>query len=250
MSGSTKVDRTAGRFGAVQLVAIEATAMAGAAAYMLTPALGGIVVGTALLIAIGVLCRVRGRWVYETLGTRSRLVRRRRATRRAARQTAELAMRDTTPDPRLVAVAPGLTVTTVPHRSGAFGVGQDPLGWFAAVAVLPTPAVSGGGGVQIRPSRLAELAAEPALPASSIQLVVRHRPLPAATLHPESACAASYRELQEAAAQVPVHREVWLATRLNPRLADGSTAWSDQDQADWNRDTDAPPSIIGTHDAL
>src|SRR5262249_16268267 len=66
---------------------------------------------------------------------------------------------------------------------------------------------------------LARLAAEPSMPASAVQLVVRHSSFPGPTVDPQSMVARSYQELTGTLA-VPPQRDIWIAVRVG--LADAA----------------------------
>ncbi|MEO3922483.1 type VII secretion protein EccE [Micromonosporaceae bacterium B7E4] len=206
------VGRPTGRFGTVQLVAVELALFAtGAAVYALSPvpgALAGAAAGGLLVATFG---RSGGRWWYEVLGARLRLARRHRDSRRALRRSGGY-------DPLLAVVSPGPSTTTVTDRSGTIGIGQDALGWFAAISVRHPDGLSGGSRTALRLDWLADLAADPALPASTVQIVLRHSSLPIAAVDPRTAASQSYLELCRGLA-VPVHHDVWIAARLSAREA-------------------------------
>ncbi|WP_422770052.1 type VII secretion protein EccE [Plantactinospora sp. WMMC1484] len=216
------VGRPTGRFGTVQLVAVElALFAAGAAAHALAP-VPAVLAGTAAaVLLVATFGRSGGRWWYEVLGARLRLSGRRRAARRAQRRAGA----EGADDLLLAILPPGPRTSTVTDRSGTIGVGEDPLGWFAAIAVRHPDALSGGHRSALPLDWLAELVADPALPASTLQVVLRHSSLPVAAVHPHTAAAQSYLELCRVLA-VPVHHDLWIAARLATR--DAATVAADR----------------------
>ncbi|GAA3734509.1 hypothetical protein GCM10022225_16110 [Plantactinospora mayteni] len=201
------VGRPTGRFGTVQLVAVELTLFAvGTAVYALSPGQGALTGAVAAVLLVGTFGRSGGRWWYEVAGARLRLARRRRARLRSPHRAWAY-------DPLLAILPPGPSTTTVTDRSGTIGVGQDALGWFAAIAVRHPDALSGDHRATLRLDWLAGLAADPALPASTLQVVVRHSALPVADVDPRTAATQSYLELCRMLS-VPAHHDVWIATRL------------------------------------
>ncbi|MFY1670169.1 type VII secretion protein EccE [Plantactinospora sp. WMMB334] len=216
------VGRPTGRFGTVQLVAVElALFAAGAAAYALAPVPGVLAGAAGAVLLVATFGRSGGRWWYEVLGARLRLAGRRRAARRAQR----LAGAEGVDDPLLAVLPPGPRTSTVTDRAGTIGVGEDPLGWFAAIAVRHPDALAGGHRGALPLDWLAELAADPALPASTLQVVLRHSSLPVAAVHPHAVAAQSYLELCRVLA-VPVHHDLWIAARLATR--DAATVAADR----------------------
>ncbi|BCB88302.1 type VII secretion protein EccE [Phytohabitans suffuscus] len=216
MAVSTSAARPAGRVGAAQLVAVEAVLVAvAAAAYALPLAAAGVIGTVAAAGLLGAAVRFRGRWGYEVAAARWRLGRRRRATRWAAGGAA--------PGAALAVLAPELSLTTARDRTGAVGVGEDALGWFAAVAVLPHDGLARGAAGQLRLDRLARLAADPAFPAGTLQVVTRRAP--AFGDDPRAPYARSYAELRQALG-VPHPLDIWLAVRLGAR--DGAAAAADR----------------------
>jgi type VII secretion protein EccE len=114
-----------------------------------------------------------------------------------------------TPPGQLAGLALDLTVKAITDRGNAIGIGQDRMGWFAAVAITGLD-----GQVVLRLDWLARLLSDFSVPVSSLQVVVRQAPF----AHPpdeQTYCAMSYRELL-GAAPAPVNREIWLAVRLGP----------------------------------
>jgi type VII secretion protein EccE len=207
--------RAAGRFGVAQLVSVElALVVVAASAFGLPPvaaAISGAI--TALMLAM-TLGRSGGRWMYEVVGAQRRLSRRRRAGLRAA---------DAAPAQRavLAAFAPDLSTRTATDRGTEIGVGMDEFGWFAAIAVVPPDGLSRDPAAALRLDWLARLAAEPSVPASTLQAVVRQVDGPAPGVDPGSPSAASYRLLRKALG-LPPSRQIWLVARLAPR--DGAVA--------------------------
>lgn len=183
--------RTAGRFGATQLVSIELAALvAASAAYGLPPVAAGIAGGVTAFVLVVTLGRSGGRWIYEAVAARRRL-----------------------------GTVAGFATCTATDRGTEFGVGVDESGWFAAVAVVAPDGLSRDPSALLRLDWLARLAAEPSVPASTLQAVVRQVDGPAAGLDPAAApAAASYRLLRQALG-LPPQRQVWLVARLAPRDA-------------------------------
>jgi len=182
---------TAGRFGRVQLVAVELAAIAGAGAAFATPpvAIGLSTAATALLC--GALLRVGGRWVYEAAAARWRLHGRTRFHNSG-----------------LASLSPGLTIGTYVDRGTPIGIGHDSLGWFAAVAIVSANRVA------LRVDWVARLLAGFSAPVTALQLVTRRVPL-VGQQDETAASAVSYRELL-GNAPAPAVREMWLAVRLSP----------------------------------
>jgi type VII secretion protein EccE len=200
----------AGRFGAIQLVAVELAVVAVSAALLAGVPLGVGLTGVAAAgLLAGVLGRSRGRWGYEMVAARSRLESRRRMIESLAEQPRTGPLRP------LALLVPHLAITSATDRGTAIGVGRDELGWFAAMAVTPPTGPVGAPGAALRVDWLARLVAEATLPVSTVQLVTRQLAAPAGSLDDRTACARSYRELL-GAASVPAHRESWLAVRLGP----------------------------------
>lgn len=207
--------RLAGRFGATQVVALECAAIAiGAALYAFPPIPVAITGGLAAVLLLVTVGRLGGRWNYEALAAWLRMRGRRQTGTQAA-----LAVGPYRAD--LAALAPHLVIQTAVERAGTMGVGEDELGWFAAIGISAHDGLSRGNGATLRLDWLARLMAESSLPASTLQVVVRHVPLPAAVLDARSPCARSYQELRETLS-VPGHRDVWIAVRLG--LRDGALA--------------------------
>ena len=204
--------RLAGRFGTTQAVALELAVVAVVTVPYLPLAWGAVIGAGAILLLAGGLFRFGGRWGYETVTAWLRLVRR-RAGARAARTGPYRG--------DLPILAPRLSIHAARQRTGAIGVGEDELGWFAAIALTPVDGLSRGHGATLRLDWLARLVADASLAASTLQIVVRHTPLPSAGLEPASACARSYQALREALG-VPAQRDVWIAVRLG--LRDGAQA--------------------------
>ncbi len=219
MPNAVATGRVAGQFGATQLVAVEVAIIAVATSIYALPLIVALATtATAVVLLMTTVGRYHGRWGYEVLTAWLRVRRRRltgsRAARRAGPYRAELA-----------ALAPHLTIQTAAARAGTIGVGEDDLGWFAAIIVTPLDGLSRNTGGTLRLDWLARLATEASLPASTLQVVIRHSPLPTAALDPTSACALSYQELRHTL-EVPDHLDVWIAVRLG--LRDGATAAADR----------------------
>jgi type VII secretion protein EccE len=194
------MSETAGRFGTTQLVAVELAALAGGGAAVAGRPVALGLGGAAAVLLGGALGRARGRWIYESAAARLR--HRWRVMR---------------PPGQLAGLAPDLTVQAVTDRGNAIGIGQDRLGWFAAVAITGLD-----GHVTLRLDWLAKLLSDFSVPVTSLQAVVRQAPF-AQPPDERTHCAMSYRELL-GTAPAPVNREVWLAVRLGP--ADAADAAS------------------------
>jgi type VII secretion protein EccE len=194
------MSETAGRFGTAQLVAVELAALAGGGAAVASQPVAMGLGGAAAVLLGGALGRARGRWIYENAAAHLRH-----------------RWRLMTPPAQLAGLAPDLTVQAVTDRGTAIGIGQDRMGWFAAVAITGLD-----GHVTLRLDWLARLLSDFSVPVSSLQAVVRQAPF----AHPpdeQTHCAMSYRELL-GASPAPVNREIWLAVRLGP--ADAADAAS------------------------
>jgi type VII secretion protein EccE len=203
-----------GRPGRVQLVALELAVIAVGCAVFANRPVAVLATGIGALAMLAVtLGRSGRRWVYESFAARRRLRRRRHAAALALR-------RPDGPGP-LAALAPGLRVRAVVDRGTAIGVGQDELGWFAAVAVAPWTGLSGDRQATLPLARLARLVADGALPVSTLQVVTHNVPAPSAGLDPRTACASSYRELLGQASAL-TDQQIWIAVRLGTR--DGADA--------------------------
>ena len=212
---------TAGRFGRVQLVAVELAAIAGAGAVFAAPpvAIGLSAAATALLL--GALGRVGGRWAYEAVGARWRLHGRTRFANTG-----------------LAALAPGLTIGTYVDRGTPIGIGHDSLGWFAAVAIVSANRVA------LRVDWVARLLAGFSAPVTALQLVTRRVPL-VGQQDETAASAVSYRELL-GNAPAPAVREMWLAVRLSPGDAVEAAAERGGDVIGVHRALSAAIARIGT----
>ncbi|PWU56186.1 hypothetical protein DLE60_26700, partial [Micromonospora globispora] len=183
--------RRRGRLGPVvvgQLVVVECAGLALWAATTDPGWVLGVVGALAGLSVLAAFARRGGRWWYEDLMLRRRL-RRRREQARAAVPTG---------DPRLVALAPELTVVELTDRGTRLGIGQDDRGWFAAVALTSRPGAPAGSVEASILDRALAVLAEFAGPVTQTQ-VVSHTlvwyPAPGA---PPAA-----------------HRTVWVALRLS-----------------------------------
>lgn len=203
-------ERPAGRFGTTQLVSVELAAVTAVAAVFALPpvaaAVCGAVAGLMLVVTLG---RSGGRWTYEVVAAHRRLSRRRRAGLLAADAASPQ-------HAVLAAFAPDLTMRTVADRGNSIGVGMDEFGWFAAIAVVPPDGLSRDPATALKLDWLARLAAEPSLPASTLQVVVQQVDGPAPGVDPSSAAAKSYRLLKQALS-LPPSRHIWLVARLAPR---------------------------------
>ena len=183
--------RVPGRFGWAQLIAVEAALLAAGTAVLghnLVATLATGVVAVVLLVLA--LARSGGRWLYQSLAARRRLSRRRHQVRAALQAT----------DDPVLAVAPGLRIRTVTDRGVAFGVGQDPAGWFAALGVLSWIGPAADRPPSLSLDRIAGLLTEAVTTISAVQVVKHH-----AAAVPETGTAAN--DL------------VWLALRLGSRDA-------------------------------
>jgi type VII secretion protein EccE len=203
---------TAGRFGRVQLVAVELAAIAGAAAAFATPPLAIGLSAAAVVVLCGALGRMGGRWVYEAVAARWRLRGRTRFRNSG-----------------LAALSPGLTIGTYLDRGTPIGIGHDSLGWFAVVSVVSANRVT------LRVDWLARLLTGSSVPVTAVQLVTRRVPL-VGPQDETAATAASYRELL-GNSPAPALREMWLAVRLSP--ADAVEATSERGG-----------EVVGVHRAL
>lgn len=219
---ATPVDRRPGRPGRVQLIAIELAAIAvGATVYAGAP-IATAVAGAAALLLLAVACgRSQGRWVYEAVAARRGLRQRRRAAMLASRVADPPGTASTGVIRPLAALAPHLSVRAVTDRGTAIGVGQDDLGWFAAIVVAPWTGLSGERAAALPVDRLAKLVTEASVPVSAVQVVTHVVPAPSAGVHGQSACALSYHELLAGRPDV-AEQEMWVAVRLAPR--DGAPA--------------------------
>lgn len=180
-----------GRFGLVQLIAVEALLLAVATAVFGSNAEATIVAGVlAGLLALFTLVRAGGRWLYQAIGARARLGSRRAHTRAALHASADPAQ----------AAAPGLRIRTVTDRGVSFGVGQDPDGWFAALGVLTWIGPAFERPPSLALDRVVRLLADPVTTISALQVVTHHT-----AAVPQTGTAAN--DL------------VWLAMRLDTRDA-------------------------------
>ena len=218
-----RVRRRAGLPFVVQLIGLELAAGAVAAALYIaaTPAILAATGAGALVVLLVVFGRARGGWLYQTMGARLRL-RRRRVTARRIR--AKLGTADRPGNLSALAPwAPGLAIRSMEDRGRAIGVGQDEAGWFAAVALAPWPDMSGNRAVQLSLDQLAGVLDETAVPVSALQLVSHQTPAPTGRLDATAPAVRSYRDLASSA-KCPLEHAVWLAVRLGP--ADAAEAAS------------------------
>jgi type VII secretion protein EccE len=184
--------RTAGRFGAAQLVAVELAAVAGAGAALATPPFSAGLAGAAAVLAGGALVRSGGRWGYEAAAARLRYQRRQLFGEGG---------------PALL--ASDLRISGFTDRGASVGIGKDARGWYAAITIgVPH------GRVSIRLDWLARTLADSTVPVSTLQLVTRQTPL-SAPPDERSDSALSYRELL-GSGQIAINQEMWLAVRLGP----------------------------------
>jgi type VII secretion protein EccE len=200
-----------GEFGTAQLVAIEVSAVAIAAAgWSGSPVAIG--VGAALAagsLAVG-LSRSGGRWAYQSLGLRSAMRRRRKAGPAAL-------------------PAPAFQVYGYDDRGTDLGVGQDRDGWFIAVAVGGADDLLGARRPALRLDRLLRLLDEGTARPSALQLVSLRTLAPAAGPAPNSPAASSYRELLALTTgrqTGPAAHLTWVAARLD--AADAIEAAADR----------------------
>ena len=192
---------------AAQLVAVEVAVLA-VAVSLDQPAWVLVLLAVLALLVLAVAFARRGgrRWFEH-------LVVRRRFTRRARQAAAATASGTAGP---LAALAPGLRISQITDRGNQIGVGQDPDGWFIALAVTRT-----GDAAHSSPYLLNQMAAvltTPAMPASALQMVVHTVPAPTALLDRSSPAVQSYLELLQGEPP-PVTRQVWVAVRLTARDA-------------------------------
>lgn len=161
-----------GRFGTVQLIAVELTVVAVGGAIFAGDPVYVVVAGcAAAVLLVLTLGRSSGRWLYQVVAARRRLRRRRHEVRLAPHNTAD----------ELAVVVPGVSIRAVTDRGTAIGIGQDPAGWFAAVGVLswigpvaqPPPALG--------LDRLARLLTDPVMPVSALHLVTYRSAAPPQT---------------------------------------------------------------------
>jgi type VII secretion protein EccE len=214
-----------GRLGRVQLVVIELAVIAvGAAVFAGRPVWMIVAGGTMLLLLVVTLGRSRRRWLYEAVAARRRLRHRHRSVSLA------LSRPDVATDPgagtrsaELTALMPSLTIRAVTDRGSAIGVGQDDLGWFAAMAIAPWTGLSGSRGTTVRLDRIARLLADDSVPVSTLQLATHRVPAPSAWVDERTACAVSYRELLGGTPGL-AEEESWIAVRLGPRDAVAAAA--------------------------
>jgi type VII secretion protein EccE len=206
-------ERTAGRFGAAQLVAVELAGLAAAGAAFATRPVSLGLASAAAVLAGGALLRSGGRWGYEALGARLR------HQRRKVLGSGGLSL-----------LANDLGIAAVTDRGLDIGIGRDARGWYAAVAIEATY-----GHVAVSLDWLSRLLADFTVPASTLQVVTRQVPL-CTPPDERSDSALSYRELT-GAAQVVINREMWLAVRLGPGDATRAAA-------------ERGGGVVGVHKAL
>ncbi|MEV4197757.1 type VII secretion protein EccE [Micromonospora globbae] len=190
--------RRRGRVGPLvvgQLVAVELCAVAVWAALSGPAWVLGVVTAVALAVLVAVFARRGGRWWYEDVLLRRRL-RERRERARAALSAGGGS------DPRLVSLAPQLSVIELTDRGTRLGIGQDEHGWFAAVALhgrAGAPAGSVESSVVDRALRVLSEFTAPVTLAQVVSHTLVWYPAPGA---PPAA-----------------HRTVWVALRLSVRDA-------------------------------
>jgi type VII secretion protein EccE len=131
----------------------------------------------------------------------------------------------------------------VTDRGGAVGIGRDRQGWFAAVR-LGQHDVLGAPPPPLRLDWLVRLAQDPALPASTLQVVVRQS-WPVTGADTATWAGRSYLDLHTGLA-AGVRRETWIATRLAVRDASTVAAERGGGQAGVNRALAAVLARIGT----
>lgn len=151
----------------------------------------------ALALLVAVFGRNHGRWWYESTALRRRFRRRRHDTRKAL-------SRPTRQDPRLLAMAPSLTIREVELRGNQFGVGLDDGGWFAAFVVAPPTGAEAERRLVEAVDRLGQILVETDAPVSGLQVV--HHTVPATTM------------------MSPAGQWVWVALRLDPQAASAASA--------------------------
>jgi type VII secretion protein EccE len=203
-------DRSArSRLTVVHVVVLELGALAVLAGRQADGAAAGrwtIGTGLAALVAVGVVfLRARGGWWYAERGPRRRWQRRRAA-------------RTETPVPGLGVlgpVAPGLTIRSVEDRGTRLGVGQDPEGWYAALALDPGT----GPGGHLALDRLLRLLPD----ATAISVVSQLTVAPSPEVDPRAPAVQSYLELL-GTAPIPADQSRWVAVRLGPRDAADAAA--------------------------
>ncbi|MGI5177135.1 type VII secretion protein EccE [Dactylosporangium sp. CA-152071] len=200
-----------GEFGTVQLVAIEVSAVAvGAAVFSGNP----VAIGVGAAVAVGALAvglsRSGGRWVYQSLGLRAAVRRRRKAGAAAL-------------------PAPAFEVYGYDDRGTELGIGQDRDGWFIAIAVGGADEILGRRRPALRLDRLLRLLDEGTARPSALQLASLRTLAPATGPAPNSAAANSYRELLALTTgrqTGPAAHLTWVAARLD--AADAIEAAADR----------------------
>ncbi|MEV6349563.1 type VII secretion protein EccE, partial [Actinoplanes sp. NPDC051851] len=164
--GVWSAGRVPGRFGRVQLIAIEVALVAATAA-----AFGRNAVAILVTALVGVLLLVftvvpsGGRWLYQSIAARRRLRHRRGQARTVLRATG---------DP-VAAAVPGLQIRTATDRGVSFGVGQDQTGWFAVLGVMSWIGPTFERPPSVGLDRLGRLLAETVPTVSALQIVTHHQ---------------------------------------------------------------------------
>jgi type VII secretion protein EccE len=209
----------------VQLIGLELAVGAVAAAWYAEASVTILAAtgAAALVVLVVVFGRARGGWMYQTMGTRWRLRRRKVVARRIRTRLAKVERPGSLA--ALAPWAPGLAIRSVDDRGRTIGVGQDEAGWFAAVSLAPWPDLSGNRGVRFSLDQLAGVLDETTVPVSALQLVSHLTPAPTGRLEQTSAAVRSYRDLAFSA-RCPLEQTVWLAVRLSP--ADAAEAASNR----------------------
>jgi type VII secretion protein EccE len=145
----TGVQRSTGRFGAVQLVALELAVVAGyVAIYASAPAIVGAAAVAGVTIVLMALGRSGGRWWYETAAAGLRLSRR-RAAAEPVDEPAPAAPTPATPSTPATAPTPaadGTAATAWLARASAAKVTAPPRPAWAAPAPLSGGVPPNGGG--------------------------------------------------------------------------------------------------------
>lgn len=180
------------RLRAGHLVIVQVTGL-GLAASLAGPVwMLGVTAAAALALLVVAFGRSGGRWWYENTALRQRFRRRRADTRRAL-------SRPTRKDPRLLAMAPSLTIREVELRGSRFGVGLDNGGWYAAFVVAPPTGAEAERRLVEAADRLGQILIETDAPVSGLQVV--HHTVPVTTM------------------MSPAGQWVWVALRLDPETA-------------------------------
>jgi type VII secretion protein EccE len=193
----------------LQLVLVEAAIVA----VLATLRSGLLVLAGAAVVSLAVLVptlsRRQGRWWLERRLMTRQFHRRRRRSRRGARQQ----------DPRLSALqtlAPGLTVADVAASdSSLVGVARDDAGWYAVAALAPSSSMREDPRAALPLDALAQVLSEARQPGAVLQVVTHTIPVPGGG----DAAGHSYRELAQrfGSTTIPVDQVTWVAVRLDAR---------------------------------